>query len=120
VVPIDDGRAVRCAAVGAPGGRVLLVAGEVVESMYPVTLELALAAVTEVLMAKFETQVEVSVETRFADLGLDSVDYAVGFIVLEDLVGVELDPDSAVDLHRVADLTAIRAASPHSMDPASA
>jgi acyl carrier protein len=88
------------------------------ELLFPVTLEMALAAITEVLMAKFEARVEVSGDTRLEDLGLDSVDYAVGFIVLEDLVGVELDPESAVDLECVADLSRIRAASPQSVDPA--
>jgi acyl carrier protein len=85
-----------------------------VEPEYPVTLEVAIAAVTEVLVAKFETPVEVSAGSRFEDLGLDSVDFAVGFIVLEDLLGRELDPESAVDLDCVADLERIRAASPGS------
>jgi acyl carrier protein len=96
----------------------LFVGDVVVEPLHPVTLELALAAVTEVLMAKFETVVEVSGDTRFEDLGFDSVDYAVGFIVLEDLVGVEMDQQSAVDLECVADLMRIRAVAPQSPDPA--
>jgi acyl carrier protein len=78
---------------------------------HPVTLELAVAAVREVVDAKYETAIDVTAESRFEELGLDSTDFAVGFIVLEDIAGVELDPESAVDLFCVADLTRIRAGS---------
>ena len=87
-------------------------ASQPAQDWYPVTLECAIAAVTEVVGAQGVAAPSIAGETRFDDIGLDSVDHALGFVVLEDLMGIELDPESAVGLQCVSDLTRIRAVSP--------
>lgn len=52
--------------------------------------------------------VEITPETRFRDLGLDSLEIAEIFLELEDVAGVELDQQSAEGLELVSDLVRLR------------
>ncbi len=47
-------------------------------------------------------------DTRFDELGLTSLDFAETFVTIEELVGHELDPDSASDFTVVGDLVNLR------------
>ncbi|SIR77702.1 phosphopantetheine-binding protein [Williamsia sterculiae] len=64
--------------------------------------------VVELLVEKNRDTDGVTVDSAFADIGLDSVDYAELFMALEDSAGARLDPDSASRLIRVGDLMSLR------------
>lgn len=72
------------------------------------TEEMAVEAVKEVLAntRRRERQVDASVELE--SLGLDSLEVAELFAVLEELSGLQLDPDSAQSLVTVGDLARLQ------------
>lgn len=72
--------------------------------MPELTVEMAVEAVNEVLGNKRQRFDAVTPETKLADLYLDSLEVTELFATLEDRSGLELDPDSARSLERVADL----------------
>ena len=67
----------------------------------------AVQAVTEVLAAQ-RIEGDVTPQTPLEQLYLDSADFVEVFARLEELVGVELDPDSVGIVERVEDLTQLR------------
>ena len=73
-----------------------------------IRLEDAVEAITEILGPGRTRPVDA--ESRLLDLGLDSLDAAELFLLLEEKAGFALDPASAGALERVADLTRLRAA----------
>lgn len=74
-----------------------------------IDLQDALAAVREILgPGRGGTPVEPG--SRLVDLGLDSLDAAELFLLLEEKAGQALDPGSAGELERVEDLTRLRPA----------
>jgi acyl carrier protein len=73
------------------------------------SVEQAVEAVIEVLEERPGQSEAVDGSTRLETLGLDSLAIADLFMVLEELSGARLDPESAVDLVVVADLTRLRA-----------
>ncbi len=74
----------------------------------PITEQHAVAAVTEVLDARGDTWAAVDADTDLRELGLDSLDLAELFMILEELTGERLDPASATDVVLVADLCELR------------
>jgi acyl carrier protein len=75
----------------------------------PLTPELVVRAVNEVLRVKRSSWEPVGGETPLESLALDSLDLAEVFATLEDWAGVELDPDSALEIRTVGDLVRLRA-----------
>ncbi len=69
----------------------------------------ALAAVREIL-GTGRGGAPVEAGSRLVDLGLDSLDAAELFLLLEEKAGQPLDPGSAGELERVEDLTRLRPA----------
>ena len=74
----------------------------------PVTLELALRAVSDVLPARRRPRVALGPDTRFEDLGMSSLDVAEVFVRLEELVGRPLDASEVESTHTIGDLLALR------------
>ena len=66
-------------------------------------------AIAEILGPRREAA-EIEAETSLADLGLDSLDAAELFLLLEEKAGRSLDPGSAGELASVGDLIKLRAA----------
>jgi acyl carrier protein len=64
--------------------------------------------VGEVLTSRGRGTQPVDPSTRFDDLGLDSLDLAELFILLEERVGRELDPASANGIETVGELVQLR------------
>ncbi len=65
--------------------------------------------VTQTAISRIRSQdVEITPETRFRDLGLDSLEVAEIFLELEDVAGVELDQQSAEGVEVVSDLVRLR------------
>jgi acyl carrier protein len=73
---------------------------------------LVIRAVTEVLANKRERVELVRGETQLRDLSLDSLEVAELFATIEDMSGLELDPDSAEEIETVADLTRLQPVAP--------
>jgi acyl carrier protein len=69
---------------------------------------LVIRAVTEVLANKRERIELVCGATPLRDLSLDSLEVAELFATIEDMSGLELDPDSAQEIETVADLTRLQ------------
>jgi acyl carrier protein len=69
-----------------------------------ITLQTAIRAVEEVLGPRLG-QTPVQAGMSLLELGLDSLDLAELFLVLEESAGQQLDPASAGELERVGDLT---------------
>jgi acyl carrier protein len=69
------------------------------------SVEQAVEAVTEALEERPGPPPPIDATTRLDTLGLDSLGYADLFMILEELAGLRLDPDSASDVVVVADLT---------------
>ncbi len=86
--------------------------------MPALTEEMAVEAVKEVLAntRRRDTQVDASVELE--GLGLDSLEVAELFAVLEELSGLQLDPDSAQSLVTVGDLARLKVAGGAPASPA--
>jgi acyl carrier protein len=76
--------------------------------MHELTEEMAVEAVVDVLGTKRQRFEAVTAETGLSDLDLDSIEVAELFATLEDLSGLELDPDSARALTTVGDLTRLQ------------
>jgi acyl carrier protein len=76
--------------------------------MSEVTEELVVRAVNDVLGSKRQRFDPVRGDTPLSELNLDSLEVAELFATIEDLSGLELDPDSAHSLETVADLTTLR------------
>jgi acyl carrier protein len=72
------------------------------------TAEDAVEAVNRVMSERRADWEPVTPDTRFDDVGLDSLDLAELFIVLEEMAHTELDPASAENLERVGDLVNMR------------
>lgn len=68
----------------------------------------AVAAANRVMSERRADWDPVGADTRFDEIGLDSLDLAELFIVLEDMAQTELDPASAEGLERVGDLAKLR------------
>ena len=64
-------------------------------------------AIAEILGPRQEAA-KIETDTRLADLGLDSLDAAELFLLLEEKAGHSLDPGSAGELTDVGDLTKLR------------
>jgi acyl carrier protein len=65
--------------------------------------------VTRTAIGRIRSQdVEIAPDTRFRDLGLDSLEIAEIFLELEDVAGVELDQQSAEGVEVVSDLVRLR------------
>lgn len=73
------------------------------------SVEHAVKAVSEALEERPGPSQRVDATTRLDALGLDSLDFAELFMILEERAGLRLDPDSATELVVVADLTRLRA-----------
>ena len=73
------------------------------------SVEQAVEAVMEVLEEQPGQSDPIDGSTRLDTLGLDSLAIADLFMVLEELSGARLDPESAINLAVVADLTRLRA-----------
>lgn len=76
--------------------------------MSVVTLTIALEAVNDVLLGHRRGIEQATASTSLDALELDSLDVAELFAALEDRCGLELDPQSAVALVTVEDLTRLR------------
>lgn len=81
--------------------------------MMPLTENLVVDTVNEVLSVKRTTFEPVEARTLLAGLRLDSLDVAELFMALEDRSGCELDPESARSLERVGDLACLRPTVPY-------
>ena len=79
------------------------------ETQTLLTTEAAVEAVNQVMSERRADWEPVGEDTRFEDVGLDSLDLAELFIVLEEKAGTELDPASAEGLETVGDLVKLRA-----------
>lgn len=73
-----------------------------------ITIENAVEAVDQILGPRRTGGAPVDADARFVDLGLDSLDVAELFLLLEEAAGQQLDPASAGELERVGDLTKLR------------
>jgi len=73
-----------------------------------ITLEQAVDAVNEVLGGRRSGGQQIDGETRFLDLGLDSLDVSELFLSLEEAADQRLDPGSAGELVKVSDLTRLQ------------
>ncbi len=74
-----------------------------------VSHEAAVTAVGDVLRARHGDGIAVDARTPLRELGLDSLDVAELIVVLEEMVGRELDLESLEDVETVGDLTRLRA-----------
>lgn len=77
---------------------------------HSISVDDVLAAVSEVLLDHRDSAEAVTAETRFSTLGLDSLELAALFNVLEEKAGFEIDPDSIADVDALADLVRLRPA----------
>jgi len=75
----------------------------------PIRIEDAIEAVAEILAERGIDWGEVTAETNLRDVGLDSVELAELFMILEERAGTRLDPESAIDVVVVEDLTRLEA-----------
>ncbi len=73
-----------------------------------ISLQDAVEAIREILGPGREKPVDA--DSRLVELGLDSLDAAELFLLLEEKAGFALDPGSAGTLDCVADLTRLRPA----------
>jgi acyl carrier protein len=73
-----------------------------------ITIEQAVDAVNQILGGRRTGGTTVDGDTRFLDLGLDSLDVSELFLMLEETADQRLDPASAGELQRVSDLTNLR------------
>ena len=78
------------------------------EALAVLSIEQAVEAVNEALEDRPYRLGTVGPDTGLDTLGLDSLGFADLFMILEELAGVRLDPESAADLTLVADLTRLR------------
>jgi acyl carrier protein len=76
--------------------------------MGELTDSLVVRAVTEVLANKRERFDPVRGDTLLQALNLDSLEIAELFATIEDMSGLELDPDSVRSIETVADLTRLQ------------
>jgi acyl carrier protein len=74
----------------------------------PISAADAIEAVLEILHDRGIDWGEVTADTNLRNLGLDSVELAELFMILEERVGSRLDPESAADVVLVEDLTQLR------------
>jgi acyl carrier protein len=74
-----------------------------------ISLQDALEAIDEIL-GPGRNSAQVKADSRLVDLGLDSLDAAELFLLLEEKAGVQLDPASAGELQSVEDLTKLQPA----------
>ena len=81
------------------------------EATQTLPLDLVLQAVNHVLSKKQSGFGEVGPDTPLHDLGLNSLESAELFTILEDRSGLVLDPDSARWHKTVGELTQLRIAS---------
>ena len=75
----------------------------------PMTEDDAVEAVSEILASRGIDWGAVTLQTDLRDIGLDSVELAELFMILEERAGTRLDSASAVDVAVVADLTTLTA-----------
>lgn len=68
----------------------------------------AVQAISELLEDRGADAGEVHGDTPLDELGLDSLEFAELFMLLEESFGVRFDPASAKDLSTVADFTKLR------------
>lgn len=73
-----------------------------------VSQDAAVTAVGDVLRARHGDGIAVDARTPLRELGLDSLDVAELIVVLEEMVGLELDQESLEDVETVGDLTRMR------------
>jgi acyl carrier protein len=73
-----------------------------------ITIEQAVDAVNQILGGRRTGEKTIDGDTRFLDLGLDSLDVSELFLTLEEAADEQLDPGSAGELQRVSDLTKLR------------
>ena len=74
----------------------------------PISAHDAVEAVLEILDARGTDWGAVTIDTNLRHLGLDSVELAELFMILEERAGARLDPASAVQVVVVEDLTRLR------------
>jgi acyl carrier protein len=72
------------------------------------TQEMAVEAVKEVLANTRRRDRQIDAAVELESLGLDSLEVAELFAVLEELSGQQLDPDSAQSLVTVGDLARLK------------
>lgn len=75
----------------------------------PIRIEDAIEAVAEILEDRGIDWGAVTAETNLRDVGLDSLELAELFMILEERAGTRLDPESGADVVVVADLTGLEA-----------
>jgi acyl carrier protein len=73
-----------------------------------VSVDAAVTAVGDMLRARRGDGIAVDARTRLRDIGLDSLDAAELIVVLEEMVGLELDQESLEGVETVGDLTRVR------------
>jgi len=73
-----------------------------------ITIEQAVDAVNQILGGRRTGEEMIDGDTRFLDLGLDSLDVSELFLTLEEAADQRLDPGSAGELLKVSDLTKLR------------
>jgi acyl carrier protein len=73
-----------------------------------ITIEQAVDAVNQILGGRRTGEEAIDGDTRFLDLGLDSLDVSELFLSLEEAADQRLDPGSAGELLKVSDLTKLR------------
>jgi acyl carrier protein len=78
--------------------------------MGELTESLVIQAVNDVLANKRRRFDPVSSDTQLSELNFDSLEVAELFATIEDMSGLELDPDSARSIETVADLTRLQPA----------
>jgi acyl carrier protein len=86
----------------------------------PLTEEMAVAAVKEVLANTRRRDRQVDAAVELESLGLDSLEVAELFAVLEERSGLQLDPDSAESLVTVGDLARLKPVGKVQQSPAHA
>jgi len=74
----------------------------------PLDLAVVIAAVERVIVARRGACPPIGADTRFDELGLNSLDFAEAFVTIEEAVGYGLDPESAGDAVVVGDLIGLR------------
>ncbi len=73
-----------------------------------ITIEQAVDAVNQILGGRRTGDDAVTGDTRFLDLGLDSLDVSELFLTLEEAADQRLDPGSAGELVKISDLTKLK------------
>lgn len=74
-----------------------------------ISVKQVIEAVETTLERRRGSSADVDPDTRLEDLGLNSLDYAEVFLSIQEIVGFELDPDSAGDVECVRDLARLQA-----------